>query len=75
MKTDSTAFDKLLAANAVTAPADIEEAKKLKGWFAFSLLPAFDKVASYFHFLVYGLSSTSEGMSWKLFAPTPPQPK
>jgi hypothetical protein len=73
LKNDSTAFDKMLAANNLTPQADIEEAKKLKGWFDFSLLPAFEKVGHYFHFLVYGLSSTSEGMSWKVFAPTPPR--
>ncbi|MCI0539925.1 MAG: hypothetical protein L0Z50_32360 [Verrucomicrobiales bacterium] len=73
LKNESAMFDKMLAANPVTSQADLEEARKLKGWFDFSLLPAFDRVAPYFHFLVYGLSSTSEGLSWKLFAPTPPQ--
>ena len=44
-------------------------------WFDFSLLPSFDKIAKYFHFIVYGGSATSQGLSFKLFAPAPPQLK
>ncbi len=38
----------------------------------FSLLPPFDKVARYFSFTVYGASATVDGLTFKLFAPTPP---
>ncbi len=44
-------------------------------WFDFSLLPSFDKIAKYFYFTVYGGSATSQGLSFKLFAPAPPQLK
>lgn len=44
----------------------------LRGWLDFSLLPDFDKIAKYFHFSVSGLSTTTEGISYKIFSPTPP---
>ena len=46
-----------------------------KDWFDFSLLPPFDKISKYFHFAVYGGSATSQGLSFKLFSPAPPQLK
>jgi hypothetical protein len=42
-------------------------------WMDFSLLPEFDKVSKYFYFSVSGGSVTAEGMSFKVFAPRPPQ--
>ncbi|MDB6122686.1 MAG: hypothetical protein JWQ71_1679 [Pedosphaera sp.] len=48
---------------------------KVKDWVDVSLLPTFDKVSKYFYFTVYSGSATSEGLSWKVFAPTPPQMK
>jgi hypothetical protein len=47
--------------------------QNLKEWLDFALLPPFDQLAKYFHFVVYSGSATSSGLSWKLFAPTPPQ--
>ena len=44
----------------------------LSAWLDFSLLPEFDKIAKYFHFSVSGLSATTEGISYKIFSPTPP---
>ena len=38
----------------------------------FSLLPAFDKVAQYFYFTVYAGSANVDGLTLKVFAPTPP---
>jgi hypothetical protein len=37
----------------------------------FSLLPAFDKVAHYYGFTVYALSANTEGLTLKVFSPTP----
>jgi len=41
-------------------------------WMDFSLLPAFDKVAQYFYFTVYAGSANVDGLTLKLFVPTPP---
>lgn len=38
----------------------------------FSLLPPFDDVSKYFYFTVYGGSASVDGLTLKLFAPTPP---
>jgi hypothetical protein len=46
--------------------------QNLKAWMDFSLLPAFDKVAQYFYFSVYAGSANVEGLTLKVFAPTPP---
>jgi hypothetical protein len=46
--------------------------KNLKEWADVSLLPPFNKVARYFHFMVYGVSANVEGLTLKLFAPIPP---
>ena len=46
--------------------------RDLSQWMDFSLLPAFDKVAQYFYFTVYAGSANVEGLSFRLFAPTPP---
>jgi hypothetical protein len=39
----------------------------------FSLLPDYDKVSKYFYFSVYAGSANADGISFKLFAPRPPQ--
>ena len=44
----------------------------LNDWMDFSLLPAFDKVAQYFSFTIYAGSANVDGLTLKLFAPTPP---
>src|SRR6266568_2467001 len=49
--------------------------KNFKDWMDFSLLPAFDKVARYFYFTVYGGSASVDGWTLKMFAPLPPQLK
>ncbi len=47
--------------------------KIFSGWMDYSLLPDFDKVAKYFYFSVAGGNVTADGLSFKLFAPRPPQ--
>jgi hypothetical protein len=36
-------------------------------------LPSFDKVAKYFYISVYSVGSTSDALTFKAFAPVPPQ--
>jgi len=52
----------------VTSPGKI-----FGDWVDFSLLPDYDKVSKYFYFSVTGGSVTSDGLSYKMFAPRPPQ--
>ncbi|MEW6302189.1 MAG: hypothetical protein AB1705_01885 [Verrucomicrobiota bacterium] len=41
-------------------------------WLDFSLLPPFERVEKYFHWSVYSLSATPEGLMVRGFSPTPP---
>ena len=68
--TNASPFASIPGALALPNPTAV-----LYDWFDFSLLPSFDKIAKYFHFTVYGGSATSQGLSFKLFAPAPPQLK
>ncbi|HEX7471320.1 MAG TPA: hypothetical protein VF437_11420 [Verrucomicrobiae bacterium] len=47
----------------------------LKDWMDFSLLPAFEKVSKYFYFTVFANSTSVDGLTFKVFAPLPPQLK
>jgi hypothetical protein len=49
--------------------------KEVKEWLDFSLLPPFDKIARYFSISTYTISENVDGISFKMFAPTPPQLK
>jgi hypothetical protein len=49
--------------------------KGFRDWLDFSLLPDYDLVSKYFHFSVFGGSTTMDGISFKAFAPRPPQVK
>jgi hypothetical protein len=51
------------------------EIDSLKGWFDFTVLPNFEQIARYFHYAVAGLENSPNGLTFKLFAPTPPQMK
>jgi hypothetical protein len=42
-------------------------------WMDFSLLPDYDKVSKYFYFSVTSGNVTADGLSFKIFAPRPPQ--
>jgi len=63
---DATAFGSL----PVVSPGKI-----FGGWMDFSLLPEYDKVSKYFYFSVTSGSITTDGFSFKVFAPRPPQLK
>jgi hypothetical protein len=45
----------------------------LLDWFDFSLLPPFDQIEKYFYHTVYGGSGSVEGLTLKIFSPTPPE--
>jgi len=47
--------------------------KSFRDWMDFSLLPDYDQVSKYFYFSVYGGGATADGLSFKVFAPRPPQ--
>jgi hypothetical protein len=46
-----------------------------KDWVDFSLLPPFEKLSKYFHLSVYSATVNADGLTFKMFAPTPPQLK
>ena len=46
--------------------------KSVKNWLDFTLLPPFDRVSRYFHFTVYGSAVSTDGFTFRYFAPTPP---
>jgi hypothetical protein len=48
---------------------------KMKEWVDVSLLPDFDKVAKYFYFSVFAGNVSPDGLSFKAYAPVPPQLK
>jgi hypothetical protein len=47
--------------------------KGIRDWMDFSLLPDYDQVSKYFFFSVFNGSTTTGGLSFKAFAPRPPQ--
>jgi hypothetical protein len=47
--------------------------KGIRDWMDFSLLPDYDLVSKYFFFSVFNGSTTADGISFKAFAPRPPQ--
>lgn len=46
--------------------------KSFRDWMDFSLLPDFDTVSKYFFFSVFNGDTTTDGISFKAFAPRPP---
>jgi len=44
-------------------------------WLDFKLLPEYKKVSKYFHYTVSGMQVTQQGISLRVFAPTPPELK
>ena len=49
-----------------------DNANKFKEWVDFSLLPPFEKISKYFYINLFSGSVTSEGLSFKVYTPTPP---
>lgn len=46
-----------------------------KDWVDYSLLPPFEQISKYFYFSVYAVSANADGLTFKMFAPVPPQLK
>ena len=65
--TNATASSLLPGAIGMAGPE-----RTFKEWMDFSLLPAYDKVAKYFHFTVYAGSANVDGLTLKIFTPIPP---
>ena len=68
------------ATNSISSLGTLEAAfgspeKSIKDLMDFSLLPPYERISKYFHFYVYGLSATSEGLTLKMFAPVSPAMK
>jgi hypothetical protein len=68
--TNATGFSAIPGMAAMPGPQ-----KNFREWMDFSLLPPFERIAKYFSFTVYSGGSTVEGLSFKMFAPVPPQLK
>ncbi len=47
--------------------------ESFRTWFDFSLLPPFDRVAKYFSYTVSSGTANVDGLTFKLYFPTPPQ--
>lgn len=45
----------------------------LKSWADFSLLPSFEKISKYFFYSVFAGDASADGLTFKVFAPTPPE--
>ncbi len=61
-----------LLPSGLNLPATVKSFKDLMD---FSLLPSFDSIAKYFHFVVYGGGANVDGLSIKMFSPVPPGAK
>jgi hypothetical protein len=58
--------------NPLAGALNVGEAEKsVKDLMDFSLLPPFERISKYFGMSVYGVAATSEGLTLKLFTPTP----
>lgn len=74
LKSNAARLNKILSLTSIGEKLNPEaENQNMKEWFDLSLLPPFDQLAKYFHFVVYAGGANASGLSWKLFAPTPPQ--
>jgi hypothetical protein len=73
LKKSSTDNPAAGGANASSALPFGSPEKIFSEWMDFSLLPDFDKVSKYFYFSVTGGSVTADGLSFKVYAPRPPQ--
>jgi hypothetical protein len=75
LKNDSNTLEKMLEMMQLGPKFGGKDGKGLKEWLDFSLLPPFDQIAKYFYFTVYSGSANADGLSYKIFSPTPPQLK
>ena len=72
MKKDPAALDALLSLNPLPSMGGRTAERGFREWLDPTLLPPFEAVARYFHFTVFGAKTSTEGISFRTFAPTPP---
>jgi len=72
LKKDSAGADPLAPLTPMAMAMGMGDVK-IKDWIDLSLLPTFDKVSKYFYFSVYAGSANADGLTFKAFAPVPPQ--
>jgi len=75
LKNDSSSLEKMLGMMPLPPKFSAKDGKGLKDWLDFSLLPPFDQISKYFYFTVYAGSANADGLSYRMFSPTPPQLK
>jgi hypothetical protein len=75
LKKESATLANLLGESALAGRLGMDRDNKFKEWFDFSLLPSWDRIAKYFSSTVWAGALNSEGMSIKVFSPTPAQLK
>jgi len=75
LKNDSSSLEKMVGMMPLPPRLSSKDGKGLKDWLDFSLLPPFDQISKYFHFTVYAGGASADGLSYKMFSPTPPQLK
>lgn len=73
LKNDPEAANRFHLGGLLGVPAGYAaEGKGVQGWFDFSLLPAWDAVAKYFYHTVTSASANVEGITLRVYNPTPP---
>ena len=75
LKNDSGTVEKVVGVTPLAGWLKGKDGKGLKEWVDFSLLPPFDQIAKYFYFTVYSGGAGADGLTYKIFSPTPPQLK
>jgi Protein of unknown function (DUF3352) len=75
LKKDSGTLSALLKGPLGGSSTNDNSGSTFKDWVDFGLLPSFDRIAKYFYFSVWAGSVNADGLSLKVFAPTPPQLK
>jgi hypothetical protein len=71
LKKDTASIEDLLSGSQFGRQLDTDEDKKFKEWFDLSLLPNFDKVSKYFGIAVWSGAVSTDGLTFRWFAPTP----
>jgi hypothetical protein len=56
-------------------PGMAKPERSIQEWMDFSLLPRFDAVSKYFHYVVTGVGANVQGITYKVYAPVPPELK
>jgi hypothetical protein len=75
LKKESGSLANLFGGASVAARFGLPDDKTLQEWVDFSLLPPFEQVARYFHFVVSAGAMTPEGIQLTVFMPVPPKMK